>query len=74
MVHDQIDGKVAVDFQDCGEESFKNFDRPVRVYRWHPNEATEMGAVSPVCPIDNRGQDTINSLAMRSVKQKWSVA
>lgn len=54
MVHDQIDGKVDVDFQDCGEESFKNFDRPVRVYRWHPDGTSEMGVASPIAVIGDR--------------------
>jgi len=36
LVHDQIAGKADVDFIDGGEESFKNIDTPIRVYRWHP--------------------------------------
>lgn len=35
-VHDQITGKVDVDFEDGGDESFKNIAKPVRVYRWQP--------------------------------------
>ncbi len=36
FVHDQIAGKIDVDFIDGGEESFKNIDKPIHVYRWHP--------------------------------------
>jgi len=35
-VHEQIAGKLDVDFSDGGEEEFKNIDRPVRVFRWQP--------------------------------------
>jgi adenylate cyclase len=33
MVHDQVRGRLDCDFQDIGEQSLKNIDRPVRVYR-----------------------------------------
>ena len=37
-VHDQLMGKLDLDFSDDGEERFKNIERPVRVYRWQPLE------------------------------------
>lgn len=36
MVYDQVRGKVGVDFKDGGEEIFKNFERPIHIYRWQP--------------------------------------
>ncbi|MBT4933764.1 MAG: adenylate/guanylate cyclase domain-containing protein [Rhodospirillaceae bacterium] len=33
-VHDQIDGKVGIDFQDGGDSNFKNIARPIRVWHW----------------------------------------
>ncbi len=35
-VHDQIVGKVDIDFADGGNESFKNIPKPVHVYHWQP--------------------------------------
>jgi len=43
----QVQGKVAVDFIDLGEQSLKNIARPVRVYRVEfggPNAAPQSGA------------------------------
>jgi len=33
IVHDQVQGKLDCDFHDIGEQSLKNINRPVRVYR-----------------------------------------
>jgi adenylate cyclase len=33
-VYEQVDGRVDFDFDDLGEEDFKNIDRPIRVWRW----------------------------------------
>jgi adenylate cyclase len=43
-VHDQIVGKIGSVFEDCGNESFKNINRPVHVFRWTPliNTNSEM--------------------------------
>ena len=35
-VHEQVLGKLDVNFHDDGEEEFKNIDRPIRVFRWEP--------------------------------------
>ena len=37
-VHEQIMGKLDVGFRDDGEETFKNINRPVRVFRWEPEQ------------------------------------
>lgn len=34
LVYKQIRGKVAIEFEDCGEESLKNISEPVHVFRW----------------------------------------
>jgi len=54
MVHEQIHGKVEVDFVDAGEESFKNIDRPVRVYRWHPGDSTKPDAAPTDMVIEDK--------------------
>jgi adenylate cyclase len=35
-VHEQIVGRVDIDFEDGGLENFKNIAKPVHVYRWQP--------------------------------------
>jgi adenylate cyclase len=35
-VYDQVLGKVDVNFEDGGDESFKNIAKPIHVYHWHP--------------------------------------
>ncbi|WP_414644576.1 adenylate/guanylate cyclase domain-containing protein [Bradyrhizobium sp.] len=68
--YDQISGKLAVEFDDIGEQFFKNIARPTRAYAW-PRSGTEAGAygfsvrgpVSPpylsmvVLPFANFGDD-----------------
>jgi adenylate cyclase len=40
-VYEQIASKVDISFVDGGEESFKNVEKPVRVYYWHPDKTTQ---------------------------------
>jgi adenylate cyclase len=54
VVHEQIAGKVDTDFVDGGEESFKNIDQPVRVYRWHPEGLAAQNNTPPDLAIENR--------------------
>jgi adenylate cyclase len=43
--HDQVSGKVAVEFTDLGEQRLKNIDRSVRVYAAKPR--SHLGAAAP---------------------------
>src|SRR2546423_8393219 len=43
IVHDQVQGKLACDFDDIGERSLKNITRPVRVYRVRDVSAASNG-------------------------------
>ena len=36
IVHESIGNRMDVRFQDGGEISVKNIDRPIRIWRWHP--------------------------------------
>ncbi len=48
IVHDQIVGKVDLDFVDLGPQNLKNISRPIRVYRiGQPRAAPAVGAASP---------------------------
>jgi adenylate cyclase len=38
IVHESVGNRVDVRFQDGGDISVKNIDRPVRVWKWHPNK------------------------------------
>ena len=37
-VHDEIDGKIAAEFEDTGRHELKNIARPIHVWRWSPAE------------------------------------
>jgi adenylate cyclase len=39
FVHEQIKGKVDIEFEDCGKESLKNIVEPVHVFRWQPGRS-----------------------------------
>ena len=44
IVNESIGNRIDVRFQDGGEISVKNIDRPIRVWKWHPG-ATPLAAV-----------------------------
>jgi adenylate cyclase len=53
VVHDQVRGRLDVDFEDTGEQNLKNIVRPVRVYRvrlGNPTTMAEVGAPALVLP------------------------
>ena len=52
-VHEQLSGKLDLEFSDDGEESFKNINRPVHVYRWMPPRQASVEAVN----VDPRVSD-----------------
>jgi adenylate cyclase len=39
IVNESIGNRIDVSFQDGGEVSVKNIDRPIRIWRWHPDAA-----------------------------------
>ena len=46
IVHESIGNRIDVRFQDGGDISVKNIDRPVRVWKWHPAATTFSAAHS----------------------------
>jgi len=38
-VHEYVDGRLPAAFVDGGRPELKNIDRPIRVWRWHPDAA-----------------------------------
>ena len=69
VVHDQVEGKIDAAFDDLGERTVKNIDKPIRVFRISPAAgsiaATAAGAVDrlfdrpavAVLPFENIGGD-----------------
>ena len=47
IVNESIGNRVDVAFQDGGEVSVKNIDRPIRIWRWHPNMAATGAVFAP---------------------------
>ena len=66
-VFEQVAGKIDIVFADGGEENFKNIERPVRVYHWHPGPAPAVARNDElplpdkpsiaVLPFDNMSND-----------------
>jgi adenylate cyclase len=67
-VHDQVKGKIAVEFRGGGKQTFKNIADPVSVYHWHPGAtktcaesvSTDVSEIRPsiaVLPFDNMSGD-----------------
>ena len=50
IVHESVGNRIDVRFQDGGDISVKNIDRPVRVWKWHPNK-TDVVANSSMPPV-----------------------
>jgi len=46
IVHESIGNRIDVRFQDGGDISVKNIDRPLRVWKWHPAATTLSAAHS----------------------------
>jgi adenylate cyclase len=38
IVHESVGNRIDVRFQDGGDISVKNIDRPIRVWKWHPDK------------------------------------
>src|ERR1700758_135114 len=38
IVHESVGNRIHVRFQDGGDISVKNIDRPIRVWKWHPGK------------------------------------
>jgi TolB-like protein len=61
----QVQGKVAVDFVDAGEQDLKNIPRPVRVYR--VQVADERAGKSPASPLQSPETPSIAVLPFQNM-------
>jgi adenylate cyclase len=39
IVHESVGNRIDVYFQDGGDISVKNIDRPIRIWKWHPDQS-----------------------------------
>jgi adenylate cyclase len=46
IVNESVGNRIDVRFQDGGDISIKNIDRPIRVWKWHPSATTPTAARS----------------------------
>ena len=56
IVNESIGNRIDVSFQDGGEISVKNIDRPIRVWRWHPGMNAN-GKGAPAAPRPTAGPE-----------------
>ena len=50
IVNESVGSRVDATFSDAGEMTLKNVDRPVRVWKWHPERAQSVGEASRSTP------------------------
>ena len=50
IVHESVGNRIDVRFQDGGEIRVKNIDRPVRIWKWHPNKTDVVANASAPTP------------------------
>ena len=55
IVHESIGNRIDVRFEDGGDISVKNIDRPVRVWKWHPAATTLSAAHSNAAKSEPKG-------------------
>jgi TolB-like protein len=61
IVHDSLGSRIAASFRDGGEVRVKNFERPVHIWKWHPNEEASGGGSQPAQRSEPR---TLPSIAV----------
>ena len=62
-VHEDVQGKLEVSFEDTGEQQLKNISRPVNVFRVRPEKATVRAAV----PLASRKRPSIAVLPFQNM-------
>ncbi|MEO8666906.1 MAG: adenylate/guanylate cyclase domain-containing protein [Bauldia sp.] len=50
IVNESVGNRIDVPFRDGGEVHVKNIDRPIRIWKWHPGKASDVGGTAPVAP------------------------
>ena len=60
IVNESVGNRIDVRFQDGGEISVKNIDRPIRVWKWHPGATTPTAARSNAAKPEPNVADCID--------------
>jgi adenylate cyclase len=55
IVNESVGNRIDVRFQDGGEISVKNIDRPIRVWKWHPGATPLAAAKSNAAKLEPNG-------------------
>ncbi|MGO9050082.1 MAG: adenylate/guanylate cyclase domain-containing protein [Xanthobacteraceae bacterium] len=53
IVNESIGNRIDVRFQDAGDISVKNIDRPIRVWKWHPSATPDLSKPGAEKPLPN---------------------
>ena len=61
IVNESVGNRIDAAFEDCGEVSVKNIERPVHIWKWHPSRSS--GAVL-VAPVSRPAGHALPSLAV----------
>jgi adenylate cyclase len=62
-VHEDVQGKLEVSFEDAGEQQLKNISRPVKVFRVRPEQTT----IRPTVPSALRKRPSIAALPFQNM-------
>jgi adenylate cyclase len=57
VVQESIRNRPGAQFTDCGDIEVKNISRPVRIWRWHPDDTATTREPAAATPAPNRAPD-----------------
>ena len=69
IVNESVGSRVDVKFKDGGEVGVKNIDRPIRIWKWHPDNdpVAQRGAAAPAAADDAKDGQSIAVLPFNNM-------
>ena len=64
IVNESVGNRIDVRFTDGGEVTVKNIDRPIRVWKWHPDSDRSVPQPTPATPVSEKAQREPPSIAV----------
>ena len=64
IVNESVGERTDVAFNDGGDVEVKNIERPIRVWHWHPGDATEAADDAPSAPVGLPVEDATEAPAI----------
>ena len=64
IVHDSVGNRIDVTFRDDGAVAVKNIDRPIRVWKWHPDSEPSASQPAPTVAPSEQTQPELPSIAV----------